>query len=443
MRGLAELMHHWGHEISGSDLMQSENTEYLQQNGVTITPGHRPENLKQPDLVVYSSAVGEDNIELQKARSLDVPVIKRAQMLGLIMQTKKYAIAICGTHGKTTTTSMVSWVFECAGLDPVTLVGGVDRNFGSTTRIGHGDLVIVEADEFDRSFLKLFPTHIIITTIDHDHFENYGSIDEVKGGFLDFIGLLPGKGKVFLCGNDLNSQAISMQIDRQCITYGIDCEGDVIASNIQTFEDITQFLVREGESCHRFSLKVPGRHNIQNALAAIAVGKEFQIPMNTILSALAGFKAVERRMDILHQSNDFVLIDDYAHHPTEISATLAAVKARWNRRTLVVFQPHLYSRTANFYREFAGSLSAADIVIVTGIYPARELPIAGVTSKMIVNECNNPDKVHYIEDKFRAADFIKRIFKSGDVVITMGAGDINRINSNLLSWQSTDSQANL
>jgi len=432
MRGIAEYLLHDGYSVSGSDLNTSQNTDFLESAGVSIYIGHKESNIQKPDLVVYSSAIPEKNIELITARNINIPTIKRSEMLGLITQIKKYCIAICGTHGKTTTTSMVSKVFEYAELDPVTIVGGIDANFGSTTRLGNGDVIIVEADEFDKSFLKLSPTHIAITSIDLDHQEDYHSIENVKQVFLQFINNLPKDGIVALCENDINTRKIIPQISHHTVSYGIDTHAEIMATNIHISNGLIKCIVNTPVGSCSMLLQLPGNHNIQNALAAVSLGLEFGIPLKIICEALSHFKGVERRMEIIHESNKMVLIDDYAHHPAEIEATIKAVRSKWKRRIIAIFQPHLYSRTQSFYKEFAETLNLADVVIVTGIYPAREEPISGISGEMIVNEFSRRDRMVYIENKSDVPKFLKKIMLNGDLIITMGAGDINLISKNIL-----------
>lgn len=431
MRGIAELMLNWGYEISGSDLSSSENTEYLESCGANIIIGHSSFNIHNPDLVVYSAAVPENNIELVAARNCMIPVIKRSEMLGLITKLKQYCIAVCGTHGKTTTTAMISKIFEIAGFDPVTIVGGIDNNIGTTTRCGKGNIIIIEADEYDRSFLKINPTHVVVTTIDLDHIEDYDSLENTQKTFREFISFVPQNGAVVLNNDDINSKAIAPHIYR---SYAINETADVRATKIAISTDRTEFIVNAGTESWPVSLKIHGHHNIQNALAAISIALEFDISLETICHALATFQNVDRRMQIMHESENLILMDDYAHHPTEIIATLSAINAKWRRRTIAVFQPHLYSRTQNFYKQFADALLLADIVIITGIYPAREDSIPGVSGQLIVNEFSRGDRIVYIENKLEVADFLKKIVVKGDLIITMGAGDIGTINNTIKTF---------
>jgi len=430
MSGIAELLHHWGLKITGSDTRYSDNIARLEKSGIRIFIGHHRENLKDADAIVYTSAVNADNPELQKARELGIPAVKRAKMLGEILRARPNSIAVSGTHGKTTTTSLVGHIFTEAGHDPIIISGGVIKCLNTNVRIGAGDTIIVEADEYDRSFMQLYPTHILITTIDEEHLEIYGDINNLTGEFTKFANRIPFYGKVIANRDDEYTRIILPNLTIPVDTYSITETANINAKNIALNHSESRFDVfRTSEKLGTVHLPIPGHHNIQNALAAISISLEYGINFKTIKQAIESFGGVQRRFEIVFQNDDLMLVDDYAHHPNEIKATLNAAKKGWNRRVIAIFQPHLYSRTQKLYKRFAEELQLADVIIILDVYPAREKPIPGVSSQLIEGVLRTkgiPD-VHYIRKLSDIPKLITSIFNPGDMIITLGAGDVNTI----------------
>ncbi|MBO8131073.1 MAG: UDP-N-acetylmuramate--L-alanine ligase [Candidatus Marinimicrobia bacterium] len=442
MSGIAELLVHWGFKITGSDLVQSENTLRLEKMGVKIHYGHKEENLDKCDVVVYSSAIKPGNPELQAAKKKHIPIMRRAEMLGELLKLKPVSIAIAGTHGKTTTTSMIGKIFTAAKFDPIIIVGGVVRSLGSPTRPGSGNYIIVEADEFDRSFLKLNPTNAIITTIEAEHLDCYTSLDDIEKAFTQFANSVPFYGSITICLDEPANRRIIQNFEKPVFTYGLSPDADLYANSIFLKENTSRYKVysTNGKTIGNFRLNVPGIHNIKNSLAAISVALQYDIHMKTIKSALEEFTGVHRRFEITYKDNKVVVVDDYAHHPSEIKATLYAAKTGWNRRIISIFQPHLYSRTRDFYKEFAEALTLSDIAIVLDVYPAREEPIDGVTGKLIFDALKGygHQKVHYVEDREILPELITKMIQKNDMIITLGAGDVWKINNKLVERLSKD-----
>jgi len=436
MSGIAELLVHWGFSVTGSDLSPSENTRRLEKLGVKIFYGHRKENLDDCDVLVYSSAVKPDNPEIKAAKKKNITILRRAEMLGEILKIKPVSIAIGGTHGKTTTTSMVGKIFTQAKLDPIIIVGGVVRSLGSPTRPGSGEFIIVEADEFDRSFLKLTPTNAIITTIEAEHLDCYTSLDDIEKAFTQFANSVPFYGSITICLDEPSNKRILPLFQKPVFTYGLTPEADLCATSIELKENKSSYRVYDKESGEIgiFSLNIPGIHNIKNSLAAISIALQYDIPVQTIKEALEEFSGVHRRFEITYSDDRVMVVDDYAHHPSEIKATLYAAKSGWNRRIISVFQPHLYSRTRDFYKEFAEALTLSDIIVVLDIYPAREAPIEGITGKLIYDAAKSigHQNVHFIEDREKLSDFLLKSIQPGDMIITLGAGDVWKVNKKLV-----------
>ncbi|CUS79283.1 UDP-N-acetylmuramate--L-alanine ligase [Candidatus Kryptonium thompsonii] len=431
MSGIAEILLDQGFKITGSDKQLSDITERLANLGAKIYEGHSPEHVEPDvDVVVYSSAVKLDNPEIQEAMRRKIPVIRRAEMLAELMRLK-YGIGVAGTHGKTTTTSMVGLVLIEGGFDPTVVVGGVLRDLGGTNaRLGHGDFIVVEADEFDKSFLQLTPTIAVITTLEPEHLDSYGNVEELKSAFVDFANKVPFYGFVVLCLDEPMIQDIMPRIKKRVITYGLNAQADVQAIEPKFEERRSSYtLIYKGKNCGRVNLQVPGLHNVKNSLAAIAVGMELGIDLDRIKNALGKFRGVYRRFEIRAEVNGIIVVDDYAHHPTEIKAVLQAAKDSWKRHVIAVFQPHLYSRTRDFYQEFGRSFFNADVCVITDVYPAREEPIEGVTGELIANSARNfgHKEVHYVQDKTEIPDYVLKLVSPGDMVIFMGAGDITKI----------------
>ncbi|MGB9773323.1 MAG: UDP-N-acetylmuramate--L-alanine ligase [Bacteroidota bacterium] len=431
MSGIAEILLDQGFTITGSDRQLSEVTDRLSQLGATIYEGHDPSNVASDvDVLVYSSAVPPDNPELLEAQRRKIPVIRRAEMLAEVMRLK-YGIGIAGTHGKTTTTSMVSLILMEGGLDPTAIVGGKLSGLGGTNaRLGHGEFIVVEADEYDRSFLSITPTIAVLTTLETDHLDCYRDLEDIKSAFIQFANKVPFYGFVVLCLDEPTLQDIMPFIKKKIVTYGLNPQADLQAVDITHHENQSNFLlVVRGDTKGTIHLRVPGNHNVQNALAAIAVGLELGIPFEKIKRGIEQFTGVYRRWEVKAEINGITVVDDYAHHPTEIKATLAGAKSGWRKRRIVcAFQPHLYSRTRDFYEEFGRSFFNADVLLVTDVYPAREEPIQGISGELIVNAAKmfGHKDVRYVPDKKDVPDVLLSVVREGDIVITMGAGDIWR-----------------
>ncbi|WP_337864456.1 UDP-N-acetylmuramate--L-alanine ligase [Ignavibacterium sp.] len=426
MSGIAEILWSQGFEISGSDKSLSEVTERLEKLGIKIYEGHSAENLKDVDVLVYSSAVNTDNPEVKAAIERKIPVIKRSEMLAETMRMK-YGIGIAGTHGKTTTTSMVGLTLTEGRIDPTIIVGGKLSSLGGTNaRLGKGEFIVVEADEFDRSFLKLTPTIAALTTLESDHLDTYKDLDDIKSAFVEFASKVPFYGFVVLCLDEPALQDIIPQINKKIITYGTTAQADVRAIDISQDKFLTSYTVKYfGKELGKITLKVPGEHNVKNSLVAVIIGTELGIDFSVIKKALESFTGVYRRFEVKY-NKEILVVDDYAHHPTETSATLKAIRDGWDRRLVAVFQPHLYSRTKDFYQEFGRSFLNSDVFICTDVYPAREEPIPGVTGELITEATRKfgHKNVHYIADKKNVPAFLNEIKQDGDIIIAMGAGDI-------------------
>jgi UDP-N-acetylmuramate--alanine ligase len=407
----------------------SEVTDRLQKLGATIFEGHKPEHIgSDVDTVVYSSAVVLDNPEVAEAQRRKIPIVRRAEMLAEVMRLK-YGIGIAGTHGKTTTTSMISLVLMEGGLDPTVIVGGKLSGLGGTNaRLGKGDFIVVEADEFDRSFLSITPTIAVLTTLETDHLDCYRDLEDIKSAFVQFANKVPFYGFIVLCLDEPALQDIMPKLSKKKIlTYGLNPQSDIQAVEIHHKNNTSTFtVVKNGVDLGTVTLQVPGKHNVQNALAAIAVGLQLDVPFSKIKSGIEKFAGVYRRWELKGELNGISLYDDYAHHPTECKATLSGVKAGWRRRVVCVFQPHLFTRTRDFYEDFGKAFLLSDVLVLTDIYPAREEPIQGVTGELIANAAKQfgHKEVHYVPDKKQIPVFLKSVVRTGDIVITMGAGDI-------------------
>jgi UDP-N-acetylmuramate--alanine ligase len=443
MSGIAELLANLEYVVSGSDEKKSAVTERLASLGIRIAYGHDAVNVGDADVVVTSSAVRAANPEVLEAARRQIPVIPRAEMLAELMRLK-YAIAVAGAHGKTTTTSMIALVLERAGLDPTAVIGGRLSAFGGNARLGRGPLMVAEADESDRSFLKLFPTLAVMTNIDHEHLENYGGFGDLQQAFVDFANHVPFFGAVVACVDDPNLADVLPRITRRVTTYGLSSpDADLTAIDVALGpREVTATVQRRARilgapatltTLGPLTLAVPGRHNLQNALAAIAVGLELDVPFERIAAGLKDFHGAERRFDIRGEPNGILVVDDYGHHPTEIAAVLAAARA-FNRRLVVAFQPHRFTRTASLMDAFGPALAAADHVVLTDIYSAGEDPIPGVTldalASSIRRTVRSVDVAPALEDVVPA---IVRFAKPGDLVITLGAGSIGVVADRLVA----------
>ncbi len=426
MSGIAEVLLNLGFTVTGSDRQSSSITSRLQKLGALIHEGHKGEYVEGADVVVISSAVKMDNVEVKAALSSRIPVIQRAEMLGELMRMKE-GIAVAGTHGKTTTTSMIGLVLQEGGYDPTLIVGGRVRSLRTNARLGEGDYLVAEADEFDRSFLRLTPTIAVITNIETDHLDCYKNLEEIKSAFITFANKVPFYGTVILCLDEISLQEIVPRLERRIIAYGMNPHAEVRGSEPLYYESHSEFTaVWKDKTLGRIKIQLPGIHNVKNSLAALAVGLELEIPFDKIKKSLEGFTGVHRRFEIKADVRGILIVDDYAHHPTEIKASLKGAREGWNRRIIAVFQPHLYSRTRDFYEDFGRSFFDADVLIVTDIYPAREEPIPGVTGELVVNAARSfgHRQVIYLPNKEEVADYLFKIVRKGDMVITMGAGDI-------------------
>ncbi len=429
MSGIAEILLDQGFSVSGSDRALSEVTERLRSLGAKIFEGHKAENIASDvDTLVYSSAVVMDNPEVAEAQRRKIPIVRRAEMLAEVMRLK-YGIGIAGTHGKTTTTSMVSLVLMEGGFDPTVIVGGKLSGLGGTNaRLGKGDFIVVEADEFDRSFLSITPTVAVLTTLETDHLDCYRDLEDIKGAFIQFANKVPFYGFVVLCLDEPALQDIMPQLSKKkLLTYGLTPQADFQAIDIRHKENTSTFtVVRGSDDLGQVTIQIPGKHNIQNALAAIAVGLQLGVPFAKVKAGIEKFTGVYRRWEKKGEANGITVYDDYAHHPTECRATLSGVKSGWRRRVVCVFQPHLYSRTRDFYEEFGKAFLLADVLVVTDVYPAREEPIQGVTGELITNAAKQfgHKDVHYVQDKKQLPAYLKKNTRAGDIVITMGAGDV-------------------
>jgi UDP-N-acetylmuramate--alanine ligase len=454
MSGIAELLANLGYAVSGSDARRSAVTDRLASLGVTVQAGHAAANVGDADVVVYSSAVRPDNPEVAEAARRRIPVIPRAEMLAELMRLR-YGIAVAGAHGKTSTTSMVALVLERAGLDPTAVIGGRLSAFGSNARLGSGQYMVAEADESDRSFLKLSPSMAVITNIDREHMDAYGSFADLQQAFIDFANKVPFYGAVVACADDAELGAVLPKFKRRVITYGMNATADDPASQARSRHPIlfakdvrlegygSRCVIekherRGGSGAHtlgELTLAVPGHHSVRNALAAVAVGLELDVPFAKIASALAEFRGAERRFERRGVINDITVIDDYGHHPTEIAAVIAAARAAKPNRIVVAFQPHRYTRTRDLINEFGAALSPADEVVLAGIYAASEEPIPGVTIEALAAAVNKgrATPVHVIATLDEMAGRVADLARPGDLVITLGAGSISALAGNLVA----------
>ena len=430
MSGMAELLHKLGFIISGSDQNSSERTESLQTMGLHISEGHSGKNVNGADVVVYSSAVQRDNPEILAAENKQVPVIRRAEMLAELLKVKPTSIAIAGTHGKTTTCSMLGEILTTADFHPTMVIGGIVNKFQSNTISGSGDVIVVEADEFDRSFLTLQPTMGLITNLDLEHLDCYENLEDLQMAFTQFANAVPFYGKVGVCIDNHNAASIIPNIKRPVVTFGVHEDAEIQASNLQFDNNHSTFTLSiHGEPRGELTVHVPGEHNVKNALGAAVLALELDTPFDKIQAGLDQYTGVRRRFDIKYTTDkNIMIVDDYAHHPSEVSATLKAAKTGWNNRIIAIFQPHLFTRTRDFYHDFAEAFLQADILIVTDIYEAREKPIPGITAQIISDEAERLGHKHVelIADQANIPTRLKEIVQANDMIITMGAGNIWR-----------------
>ena len=441
MSGIAEVLLTLGYRVTGSDARRSETVERLERLGAKVYLGHEGTQVEGAQVVVYSSAVARDNVEVQTARQRGVPVIGRAEMLAELMRLK-YGIAIAGTHGKTTTTSMVAAVLGAGGFDPTVVVGGRVHGLGANARLGQGEFLVAEADESDGSFLKLSPTIAVVTTVDAEHLDHYADLDAIVAAFLTFVNKVPFYGSAVVCLDDLNVQRMIPRIDKRVVTYGLEAGADLMARRLSFAEMRSVFeVVHRGKPLGPVTLQAPGRHNVLNALAAAAVGLDLEMPFDKIQTALASFAGVQRRFQIRGEAQGVLVVDDYGHHPAEIRATLAAAKAGFDRRVITVFQPHRYSRTQHLRNDFLTAFYQSDVLIVMDIYAAGEAPIEGVHARDLADgiAAHGHREVLYLGgDRAAIVDYLYESTRAGDLVLTLGAGDVGQLGGELLKRLGPD-----
>jgi len=433
---IGKVLYQMGYKVSGSDLKESGNTIRLKDLGVKVHIPHDANNVRDADFLVYSSAVKQDNPELKEAESRGIPIVRRAEMLSWVMNRFPNRIAVAGTHGKTTTTSMIAKLLFEGGMDPTYLVGGETDSVDGNARLGKGGWAVAEADESDGSFLELNPTISIVTNIEPDHMEYFGSVENLFKVFEDFVNKLTPDGLLVIGIDNPGCQSLLGKVNRKRITYGLSPEAEVVASNLAFDGTSTRFDVHyKGKPLGEVRLTIPGEQNVVNSLAALIVGMEAGLSFGNLANILHSFSGAKRRFQIIGEVGGVTVIDDYAHHPTEIAATLKAARLAWNgdRRIISVFQPHRYTRTFYLAEQFGTAFNDADLVILTDIYSAGETPIPGVDGKMMVDQVERHKEVLYLPRKERIPEYLLKIVKPNDVVITMGAGDINTVGRELLS----------
>jgi UDP-N-acetylmuramate--alanine ligase len=436
MSGIAEVLLNLGYRISGSDVKLSPITERLALMGARVFEGHAASNIEGARALVVSSAVDEQNPEVQEARRMQIPVIPRGELLAELMRLK-YGIAVAGSHGKTTTTSMTATILNYAGLDPTVVVGGrVGTMGGSNARVGHSDFLVVESDESDGSFLKLAPIIAVVTNVDREHLDHYPSLDSIRSAFIEFVNKVPFYGAVIVCLDDANVQGLLPEIRRRTITYGTTAQADLEATDIQCGPFASDFRLHRGETdLGSFHLRIPGRHNVLNATAAIAVALELEVKPAVIRDALATFNGVDRRFQLRGKERGVAVVDDYGHHPTEIRATLDGASLCGFRRINVLFQPHRYTRTFHLMDEFARSFHQADNLFVMDIYAASEKPIEGVTAEALVERIRQFGHrgVEYVGSLEKGVDAMVRASGEGDLALTLGAGSVTQAGDKILA----------
>ncbi len=438
LSGIAEILLSLDFWVSGSDLRQSETTERLVTLGAKVYYGHVAEQISGADVVVVSPAVPTQNLEVVAAKNRKIPVIRGAEMLAEIMRMKS-SVAISGTHGKTTTTAMTAAVLE--KLDPTVIVGGKLVSLGSNARIGRGEIMVVEADEAYGSIEKFFPAIAVVTSVDADHLDYYSSVEEIGETFLKFVNKVPFYGTGVMCLDQENIQRLIPRLEKRYVTYGIETRADLTAEQIRIDGPTSRYCVRaRGDIVGEVHLKMPGRHNISNALAAIAVGMELEVPFDQLREALESFQGVHRRFEVIGQVNDIIVVDDYAHNPAKLKATFRAARESFDRRIIAVFQPHRYQRVKHLAEEFSKSFYETDVLIVTSIYGAEEAPVEGVTAEKLTQaiQAHGHRNAIYIPDKTEVANALMKIVRPNDIVITVGAGDIWCVGRELLAKLKTE-----
>ncbi len=444
MSGIAELCLRLNFAVSGCDLHSTRVTQRLAKLGADVTTGHHPDHIS-PDLdaLVISSAVKFSNPEVQRAREARIPVIPRAEMLGELLRMARLGVAVAGTHGKTTTTSLVALILEEAGLDPTVAIGGNMRSKGTNVRLGRGDFMVAEADESDASFLLLLPTIAVVTNIDPEHLDYYGTMDRVRNAYLSFINRVPFYGVAILGIDSPNVRALMPAARKLVFTYGEAADADLRGERIEIDGLSTSFdVVHKGEHLGRIAVPTPGRHVALNSLAAVAVALELRIPFATAAAALRKFGGISRRFEIKGEGAGRIVLDDYAHHPQEVRATLEAARAAFRRRLLVVFQPHRFTRLRDLFDEFIGAFDDADVLYLAEVYSAGEEPIAGVTSRRLYEalRARGHVEVHYLGDESNPARRVAADSLPGDLIATLGAGDVYRIGENVLELLNPEAE---
>jgi UDP-N-acetylmuramate--alanine ligase len=438
MSGIAEVLANLGYPVSGSDLKKTAVTQRLTSLGVKVFEGHEAGHVEGTDVVVVSSAVRPENPELESAGRAQIPIIPRAEMLAELMRLK-FGIAVAGSHGKTSTTSMIAVVLDRAGLDPTMVIGGRLGILGSNAKLGRSDFMVVEADESDRSFLSLSPVVAVVTGIDREHLEAYQGVEDLQDAFIEFVNKVPFYGASLLCLDEERVQDILPRVRRRYLTYGFSTQADITAEAVALSGMSAKFHLKlRGESAGEVTLHVPGRVSVLNSLAAIGVGLELDIPLEQILAGLEAFSGVDRRFQIKAENRGVLVVDDYGHHPTEIRATLATAKEAFGGRTLVVFQPHRYSRVEALFDDFCRAFHQADLVLVTEIYPAGETPIAGVDGRRLADgiKKHGHRDVRFVEDLASVPDVVAKEVQEGDLVLTLGAGSVTALSDQLAEMVS-------
>ncbi|MEA3506350.1 MAG: UDP-N-acetylmuramate--L-alanine ligase [Elusimicrobiota bacterium] len=432
MSGIAEVLLNLGYDVSGSDLKESSNVKRLRKEGAEIKIGHSKENLNSPHVVVISSAIDENNPEITEAGKRNIPVIPRAQMLAELMRLK-YSLCVAGTHGKTTTTSMIGLMLSREGMDPTVVIGGILKNLGTGVKLGDGEFMVAEADESDGSFLYFSPTISVVTNIDNDHLTHYGNMENLKKTFIEFLNRVPFYGFSVLCADDENIREILPKLNCPYKTYGINDNNDYVARDIELKAEKSKYRIKSrGEIIGGITVNQPGMHNVLNSLACVVTGLEIGIDFGIIKKAVGKYDGVGRRLEKVQSLKGLLAYDDYAHHPAEIKMSLESLRRIYPENKIVaVFQPHRYSRTKDLYKEFPSSFKSADRVYITGIYPAGENPIKGVSGGLIANEFNGNPPAEYYEDMEEIYKKLKEELSPGDIFITLGAGNINRLHKKL------------
>jgi UDP-N-acetylmuramate--alanine ligase len=439
MSGIAEILHHNGFQVTGSDQAESQVVQYLSDLGLKIQKGHEPDLVLNSDLVVYSSAVKPENPEMIAAKAAGIPCIRRAEMLGELMRLK-YTLAIAGTHGKTTTTSMVGHIWTAAQLEPTIIVGGIVKNLGTGAQHGAGEALIAEADEYDKSFLDMVPTLAVLTNIEEDHLDCYKDLEDIKSAFISFANKVPFYGIVVACIDDEGVRDVLPFIRKPVVTYGFSAQAEYRADGFVVRDGKTFFRVRQrGVVLGEVEIQLTGRHNAQNALAAVSLALEEGISFEIVQKALANFTGVKRRFEWIAAQKGILFYDDYAHHPTEVEATLKGIRESFDdRRLIVIFQPHLFSRTRDHYKSFASALLNSDIAIVADVYGARETAMEGVDSGLIIDAAKQRGhtQAHWIPKVEEIVTWVKANAREGDLILSMGAGPIWKIHQQWQEWLS-------